>query len=132
MPFSVSQGYDGNSYHLFVSTSSRIFYRGFYKFRRLQDHKCSDIRGALGFDKVRSNFHESLLHGVQRLSPVKCMRQVLDFAISPSISTNGDWKYLENLFWDDVLPLECMVLQCLGFDHDLYENLIQQYRSKWG
>lgn len=64
-----------------------------------------------------------------RLPPTKCVDQILDFTNFAS-STKDDWKYLEYLFLDDVLPLECMVLQCLGFDRDLYENLIQQYRSK--
>ncbi|XP_006455477.1 hypothetical protein AGABI2DRAFT_194994 [Agaricus bisporus var. bisporus H97] len=109
IPFSLSHGYDGKSYHLFVSNCSSIFYRGIYKFRRIQNHKCSDIRQAKGFDG--------------------CVDQILDFTNFAS-STKDDWKYLEYLFLDDVLPLECMVLQCLGFDRDLYENLIQQYRSK--
>lgn len=31
---------------------------------------------------------------------------------------------------DGVLPLETMLLECLGFDEDLYDALVRQYRTR--
>lgn len=45
MPFSISKGYDGKTYHLFLPHRSYLFYRGIYRFQRIQDHKFDDIRG---------------------------------------------------------------------------------------
>ncbi|KAF9444298.1 hypothetical protein P691DRAFT_712076 [Macrolepiota fuliginosa MF-IS2] len=107
-PSHFSQGYDGQTYNLFLGRGSYLFYRGTYQFHRTQDHTWNAIN-----DKYSYIF----------------LKQALDLSI-PHQPSNVDRQTLRGLILDNVLSLECTLLQCVGFDEELYRSLVRRFYDR--
>ncbi|KAF5345397.1 hypothetical protein D9756_010987 [Leucocoprinus leucothites] len=107
-PFSIPHAEDGKIYHLFLQRGLKIFYWGSYRLHRLQYHVLSDL------DKRCMNRHLS---------------QILEIA-TPRFTPREILRTFEQLVMDDVVPLECITFECIGFSHELYGRLAHRLERK--
>ena len=62
---------------------------------------------------------------------LQSLSSIVDIAAPPVMEKRGN-KPLFHLYREGILKVECLVLQCVGFNHALYNQLLQSYQPNIG
>jgi len=99
----------GKARHLFFEDGERLLYAGFYR--------CFTA-------------HEWSEEGALCPSEGKMIRTIVDAPRPPGniVHKYGKQKVTQ-MYQNGILRLDCMILQCVGFDHALYNKLLHLYKK---